>query len=272
MREIADMGAGALDDFAVGIEQRIGLARQRCDLDREIAFEPLGLPGADRGELLGDALERSQAELHLESRGEQKHQRQPAERQEQRAVEVPDFVLDLGGIAGDRNQIIAFLAEIDIALDQPQPLILRSVDIAGSHAECRRGGRNRQPRQAAVPKRTRRVDFRLGAVELGDLPIPAGQRQFEQRFAHALSELVIGNFRRGEIGDQRAQIDLQPSVKGALHRVAIERRQHDAGDEHDREVQPAAHRNSRSASEFARICRSCRPPATKKPVSAHRAA
>ncbi len=233
MCEIADMSAGALDDFAVGIEQCIGFARKRRDLDREIAFQPLGLPGADRGELLRDALERRQAELHLESGGQQQHQRQPAERQKQSAVEAPDFVLDLGGIAGDRNQITAFLAEIDIALDQPQPLILGSVDIAGSHAECRRGGGNRQPRQAAIPKRTRGVYFRLGAVELGHLPIPAGQRQFEQRLAHALSKLVIGNFRRGEIGDQRAQIDLKPSVKGALHRVAIQRRQHDAGDEHD---------------------------------------
>ena len=68
MREIADMGARAFDDFAVGVEQRIGFARQRRDLDREIAFEPLGLPGADRRELLRDALERRQAEPHLEQR------------------------------------------------------------------------------------------------------------------------------------------------------------------------------------------------------------
>ena len=36
MREIADMGARALDDFAVGVDQRIGLARERRDLVREI--------------------------------------------------------------------------------------------------------------------------------------------------------------------------------------------------------------------------------------------
>ena len=42
MREIADMGARALDDLAVGVDQRVGLARQRRDLDREGAFEPLG--------------------------------------------------------------------------------------------------------------------------------------------------------------------------------------------------------------------------------------
>ena len=36
--EIADMGARALDDFSVGIDQRVGLARQWRDLDREFAF------------------------------------------------------------------------------------------------------------------------------------------------------------------------------------------------------------------------------------------
>ena len=50
MREIADMGAGALDDLAVGVDQRVGLARQRLDLDRERADELLGLAGADRRE------------------------------------------------------------------------------------------------------------------------------------------------------------------------------------------------------------------------------
>ena len=66
MREIADMGARALDDLAIGVDQRVGLARQRRDLDREVALEPLGVAGADRGEARGDALERRKAEAHLE--------------------------------------------------------------------------------------------------------------------------------------------------------------------------------------------------------------
>ena len=50
MREIADMGARALDDLAVGVDQRIGLARQRRDLDREFALQPFGAAGADVGD------------------------------------------------------------------------------------------------------------------------------------------------------------------------------------------------------------------------------
>jgi hypothetical protein len=41
MREIAHVGAGALDDLAVGVDQRVGLARERLDLDREMPGQPL---------------------------------------------------------------------------------------------------------------------------------------------------------------------------------------------------------------------------------------
>ena len=47
MGEIAHVGACALDDLAVRLEQRIGLARERRDLDRKIALQPLRRSGAD---------------------------------------------------------------------------------------------------------------------------------------------------------------------------------------------------------------------------------
>ena len=77
--EIADMGARARDDLAIGVDERIGLARERRDLDREGAFEPLRRARADGGEALGDAFERRQAEAHLEGGGQQQHDRQHAE-------------------------------------------------------------------------------------------------------------------------------------------------------------------------------------------------
>jgi len=47
MRKISHMRARALDDFPVGVDQRVGLARQGSDLNRKFAFKPLGPPGAD---------------------------------------------------------------------------------------------------------------------------------------------------------------------------------------------------------------------------------
>ena len=140
MREIADMGARAIDDLAVGVDQRIGLAHQRRDLDREAAFEPFRRAGADRGEALGDALERRQAVAHLEGRGQQQHDRQHREGGDQRAVEGAHLLVDLGGVAGDRHDEAALVAEVDGALDHAQALVLGTVDIALAGAARRRGG------------------------------------------------------------------------------------------------------------------------------------
>ena len=130
MREIADMGAGALDDLAVGVDQRVGLARQRGDLDRKLALEPLGVAGADRRKAFRDALERQQAEAHLQRGGQQQRRRQRREDRADDAVEAQHLVVDLGGVAGDGDEVAAVVAEIDVALDDAQPLVLRALGVA----------------------------------------------------------------------------------------------------------------------------------------------
>ena len=130
MREIADMRAGALDDLAVGVDQGVGLARQRLDLDRERAGELLGLAGADRRKPARNAVERRETEPHLEQRGEEQHRRQHQEGGDDGAVEGQHLVVEFGGVAADRDQEAAVVAEIDVALDQPQPLILRALHVA----------------------------------------------------------------------------------------------------------------------------------------------
>ena len=80
MGEIADMGTRALDDFAVGVDQRVGLARQRRDLDRKFALQPLGAAGADIGDRVRNAFQGRKAEADLEDRGQQQHDRQAPRR------------------------------------------------------------------------------------------------------------------------------------------------------------------------------------------------
>ena len=187
MREIADMGARALDDLAVGVDQRVGLARQRRDLDREAAFEPLGAARADRGQALGDALERREAEADLEGRGQQQHDRQHREGRDQRAVEGAHLLVDLGGVAGDRDQEAALVAEIDGALDHAQALLLGPVDIALAGAAGARSWRDRRD-AASVESHSEREERSSGprGVEPRHLPVPARQRQLEQRLAERL--------------------------------------------------------------------------------------
>ena len=124
MRQIADMGARALDDFAVGLDQGVGFARQRSDLDREFALQTFGAAGADRGEALGNAGERRQPEADLQRRRQQQRHGQRGKRNGDGAIEAVGFVVDFRGVAGHRNQITAVAAEIDVAFDQAQFLVL----------------------------------------------------------------------------------------------------------------------------------------------------
>ena len=66
------------------------------------------------------------------------------------AIEAARFVVDFGGVARHRDQVVAVVAEIDIALDQPQPLILGALRIAlavlaGRRASSASGRRGRLP-------------------------------------------------------------------------------------------------------------------------------
>ena len=40
------------------------------------------------------------------------------------------LVVELGGVAADRHQEAAVIAEIDVALDEPQPLVFRPLHVA----------------------------------------------------------------------------------------------------------------------------------------------
>ena len=127
---------------------------------------------------------------------------------------------------------MTFVAEVDIALDQPQPLILGAADIAVARAVGPGGDAEvLQMRQPAVPQRARGTNLMRAGIDPRHLPVPAGQRQFEQRLAERLREFSAGVLGRGDVGDQRAQIDAEPAVEGALDRMPVKRRQHDAGDQ-----------------------------------------
>ena len=232
VREIADMGARALDDFPVGVDQRVGLARQRRDLDGKFALQPFGAAGADIGDRFRNALQRRKPEADLEDRGQQQHDAERGEGAAEVIIEAAGLVENLAGVAGDADQEFAVGAEIDRALHHPQILALGAIDIAEADAgRGQFGAMLLELRQLLVPQRARRARFGLLGVGAGDLPVPAGQRQFEQRLAERL-ELVVGRLvRRRDFGDQGAQIEIEPAVEGALGRVAIDRRQHDTGDE-----------------------------------------
>ena len=200
----------------------------------KLALQPLRGSGADRGERFGDALERREAETDLEHGDEDQHQRERAEGDDQRLVEGPGLVVDLLRVAADGDQVAAVLAEIDVALDDAQPLVLGAghVAVAGAVGADRRHGIV-EHRQVAVPQRARGTHIGLGRAEPGDLPVPARQRQIEQRLAERRLGAIGRLLRCHHVGDERAQIDAEAAVERALHRLAIDRGQDDAGGEQD---------------------------------------
>ncbi|GAA0000280.1 hypothetical protein BRDID11002_02800 [Bradyrhizobium diazoefficiens] len=227
-------GARALDDLAIGIDQRVCLARERRDLDREFALEPLCPPGANVGDRLRDALERREAEADLEHRGQEQHDAERGEGAAEVIVEAARLVENLAVVAGDADQIFAVGAEIDRPFHHPQVLPLGTIDIAEPDA----GGGELgtvllQLRQLLVPERARGAHLRLFGVGARDLPIPAGQRQLEQGLAERLELAVRGLVRGRDLRDQRAEIEIEPAVEGAFGRVLVDRRQHHAGDGQD---------------------------------------
>jgi hypothetical protein len=95
------------------------------------------------------------------------------------AIEPLRFVVDFGSVASHCDEVTAVGAEIDVALDQAQVLILRAARVAlavfgfAGRFVCR------QTRQIGIPQRAGRVYFGRFTVETRDLPVPARERQLE---------------------------------------------------------------------------------------------
>ena len=235
MGEIADMGAGAFDDLPVGLEQRIGLARERRDLDRKVALQALRRAAPDGGERFGDALERREPEADLEHGDENQDERERAEGDDQRLVEGPRLVVDLLRVAGDRDQVAAVLAEVDVALDDAQPLLLgaRHVAVAGAVGTDRRRRRRRAPAgccPTASARTARPASIAPSRVTCQYQPDSGSSNSGSPSVGSARSADCSG---ATTSATRRAQIDAEPAVERALDGVAIDRGQDDAGGEQD---------------------------------------
>ncbi len=143
-----------------------------------------------------NALQRRKAEADLEDRGQHQHDRQRGEGAAEVIIEGAGFVENLGGVAGDADQELAVGTEIDRPLHHPQGLPLRALDIAEANAgRGQVGALLLELRQLLVPQRARGAHVGLFGIGAGDLPVPAGQRQLEQRLAERL-ELMVGRLVR----------------------------------------------------------------------------
>src|SRR5690606_39128408 len=100
--EIADVGARALDQGLVVVEEGVQLPGQRLDLGREVALEARAGAGANRAQRPADPPQRLEAEAHLDQHRADHADEQYGERDGQEAVEALPIGLDLAPVAGDR--------------------------------------------------------------------------------------------------------------------------------------------------------------------------
>ena len=201
----------------------------------KVAADAFGLAAADRRQALLKHAQRPEAETHRQrGRAEQRH-RQHQEGRGERVFEPRDLGLDHVGVGRDLNEI-APVVVVDLALDHAQRLVAGPDDIA---APDRPRGRSiasppaRLGNCVANSEREVRISG-CGRSSAGDLPVPAGEGELELRVddrQRAALELVVG---RGDIGDQRLQIDAELLVEIRFGRARVERRQAEPGDDQDR--------------------------------------
>jgi hypothetical protein len=146
-------------------------------------------------------------------------------------------------------KVAAVFAEVDGPLDQAQALVFRARHIGAARPVVgRRHPHVGEMRQAGIPQRARRAHLRPRRVEAGELPVPAGQRQVELRLAERLRGAFAGIVGRRHLGHQGAQKHVEPAIERALDRVAIERGEHEAGDQQD-DARPAGRRQEETKGE-----------------------
>ena len=179
--EIADLGAGALHDLPVGVDELVHLGRQRRDVLREtrrrsarasprrIAATPSrSTRSGRRPKRTASAVEPMSASASVRKVAGQ------------RPFEAPLLRLDHVGVGGDLDEEAALVARVDLALDHAQLMAARSDDIAAQDlavvfADGDEMGKLRGEQRLRGPD-LRRID-----VEAGDLPVPAGEGELELR-------------------------------------------------------------------------------------------
>ena len=251
MGEIADLGARALDDLAVGVDQLIDLGRQRGDVLRKFAGDMFGLAAADRRPRLPEApaagcrpnrtasaVEPISASASVRKVAASAHSK------------LRSWRLDHVGVGGDLHQEAPVVAGVDLALDHPQLMPARADRVAAQNRAVIVPDRD-ELRQLGREQRLRGADFRRVHVGAGDLPVPARERELELRRDRRRRRGLPLFVRDRDIGDQRFEIDAELVVEIGLGPLLVERAQAQPGEREDEDA-PERRREKKARSDRPR--------------------
>ena len=166
MSQIADLGARALDDLAVGVDQLIDFVRQRSDVLRKFACDMLGLAAANRGHAFPKHSQRAQPESNRKRSRSDQRQRQGQKGRGKRIFEAALLGLEHVGGGGHLNQVSSVVARVDLALDHPQWAPARADRVAAKNGAVIVPDRD-QLRQLGCEQRLRGADLRRASRRSG---------------------------------------------------------------------------------------------------------
>ena len=212
-----------------------------------------GLAAADRGDAFPQDPEWAQAETNRKRRRANERQRQSQKCRRERSFEAQLLGLDHVGVGGDLHEVSSVVAGVDLALDHPQLMSARTDRVAAKHGAVIVPDWD-QLRQLGREQRLRGANFRRVHVGAGNLPVPAGEGEFELRRDRRRSRRLPLFSRDGDIGDQRLEIDAKLVVEIGLAPLLVERAQTKPCEREDEDA-PERRREKKARSDRTRAKR-----------------
>ena len=234
MGEVADLGAGAVDNLLIRFKNRVQLVDQGRDFGRKIAFDAGPLAAPQLAQRTAHAVERTQAPAGLDEGGGDQADTEDGERDRHAGAEGKRLPLQRAGIAGDGEIEGAAAFQRDAAGEEAQRLVCWPRQAPSDDAVAA-GRRHRLAHVETVGEQRVRAQHHQTVVGAAHFPVPAGIDQLEALFA----EIAGVGERLGRVfgakrADQRLQIDVEALVEGLFGVLAIEIGEDEAGDDQRR--------------------------------------
>ena len=223
MREIADMGPGALEHRRILLQESINFRRQWIDFRWEFPLQTMRRSRADGAQRRLDPCQRPEPVTDLHENGDDKDEAERRQRPGQRRIERRDIGLHRRDVAGDGIDIaLVRTGKGDRPLQHANGPFSRTGGLERRRPLAPAGGARVPGLERLVPERARAQDR---AVGVGDLPIPSREGLAEPRARRRLGEAqgIAGSDLAD--GDEGLDQDVEAGVETALDGIGEQGRQ-----------------------------------------------
>ena len=218
----------ALDDLAIGLDQRVQLLHQRLDLARIVPLEVWQVALADLSEIVAHLPERAEAPAHQKRDADCEEHRKPAQPPDDGIPEAADVENHRVGVAGDEQREGVAGRERDELFERAElaPAARLMVKVREGSAAVGKSLTGRMSKASDGDQSMTRLRHRIAG-----LPVPAGERPGKASPASALDRILVHLAVHVGVGDQRQQQRFEAAVEIAFDRIGELHDEHRAGDD-----------------------------------------